>query len=182
MSAIADRYRRLATAFADKVAAVPDDRWGSPSPCEGWTARDVVRHVVETQGMFLASVGRELGPLPSVDEDPVAAWEAARGVVQADLDDPARASAGYEGFFGPTTFEETVDRFGCLDLVVHGWDLSRAAGLDDRIDPEEVRRVTADTEGLGDALRAPGVCGPAVEPGPGADEQERLLAHLGRRP
>jgi uncharacterized protein (TIGR03086 family) len=120
--------------------------------------------------------------LPSVDEDPVAAWEAARGVIQAELDDPERASAGYEGFFGPTTFEETVDRFGCLDLVVHGWDLSRAAGLDDRIDPEEVRRVTADTEGLGEALRAPGVCGPAVEPGPGADEQERLLAHLGRRP
>ncbi len=35
-------------------------RWDSPSPCEEWTARDVVGHVVETQGMFLGLVGREL--------------------------------------------------------------------------------------------------------------------------
>lgn len=33
-----------------------------------------------------------------------------------------------------------------------------------------------------DALRFPGTCGPAVEPPPGAGEQQRLLAYLGRRP
>ncbi|HME46597.1 maleylpyruvate isomerase N-terminal domain-containing protein [Mycobacterium sp.] len=28
--------------FDSRVAAVSSDAWSSPSPCEGWTARDVV--------------------------------------------------------------------------------------------------------------------------------------------
>jgi hypothetical protein len=32
-----------------------------------------------------------------------------------------------------------------------------------------------------EALRAPGVLGPALEPPPGADAQTKLLAYLGRR-
>ena len=48
MSEIADRYRRLSDAFADKIAAVPDDSWERQSPCEEWKARDVVNHVVGT--------------------------------------------------------------------------------------------------------------------------------------
>ena len=182
MTDIADRYRRLADTFAGAVAAVPEDQWSSPSPCEGWTARDVVRHVVDTQSMFLGSVGREVGDIPPVDDDPLGAWKAATAVVQADLDDPARATAGYEGFFGPTTFEATVERFGCFDLLVHRWDLARAAGLDDRLDPDEVHRVLVDARLLGDALRGNGICGPEVAPAPGADEQDQLLAFLGRQP
>lgn len=181
MSEISERYHRLADEVAAKVAAVPDDRWESPSPCEVWTARDVVRHVVESQGRFLGLVGRELGGIPSVDDDPPAAWNAARAVVQADLEDPQRATASYEGAFGPSTFENAVDGFGNLDVLVHGWDLARAAGLDERLDPEEVQRQLERTAQMGDALRRPGVCGPEVESPPDADNQTRLLNFLGRR-
>ena len=79
MSEIADRYRRLAAAFSEKVAAVPDDRWEARTPCEGWSARELVGHVVDTQGMFLGFVGRSLpDDRPSVDDDPLTAWTAAR--------------------------------------------------------------------------------------------------------
>lgn len=181
MSEISERYARLTDDFAAKMAAVPDDRWTAPSPCEGWTARDVVRHIVESQGMFLGFVGRQLGEIPSVDDDPAGAFEAARAVVQADLEDPQRAGATYEGAFGRMTFEDGVDRFLCFDLVVHGWDLARAAGLDERMDPDEVRRVMEAAQGFGDAMRGPGAFGPALDPPPDADEQTRLLAFLGRR-
>jgi uncharacterized protein (TIGR03086 family) len=181
MSDIADRYRKLSGAFADRVAQVPDDRWSSPSPCGGWTARDVVRHVVETPAMFEQLVGRELRPGPSVDDDPLAAFTAVRDQVQADLDDPERADAAFDGYFGRTTFAESVDRFVCFDLAVHGWDLARAAGLDDRIDPAELPRLWQATEFFGDAIRSEGTCGPALEPPADADEQARLLAYLGRR-
>src|SRR3954452_17370825 len=134
MTEVSERYRRLADAFAAKIAAVPADRWSSPSPCAEWTARDVVRHVITTQGMFLGFVNRELVDIPSVDDDPAAAWDAARAVVLADLEDPERAAAEYEGFQGKSTFEAGVDRFLCFDLIVHGWDLARTAGLDERID------------------------------------------------
>lgn len=181
MSAIADRYERLADKFAAKVAAVPADRWENPSPCEGWTARDVVRHVVDTHELFCRFVGRSLGDIPSVDDDPAAAFDAARRTVRDDLRDPARAHATYDGFFGRMTFAEGVDRFLCFDLVVHGWDLARATGLDERIDPEEVARISDEAHAFGDALRGPGIFGPPLDPPPGADAQARLLAFLGRR-
>jgi uncharacterized protein (TIGR03083 family) len=60
MTEISQRYSRLAAAFAEKIAAVPDERWDRPSPCPGWTAHDVVGHVVTTQGMFLGFVGGEM--------------------------------------------------------------------------------------------------------------------------
>src|SRR2546425_653629 len=122
MREVAERYKRLSTAFADKVAAVPTDRWSSQSPCSEWKARDVVRHVVDTQGMFLGFIGKNMGDIPSVDNDPVVAWNAARAKVQANLEDPASAELEYDGFFGRSTFEGSVDRFPCTDLVVHGWD------------------------------------------------------------
>ena len=181
MSDVSDRYNRLAGAFAAKVAAVPNDRWASPSPCEGWTARDLVRHIVDSHGMFLGFIGEELGAIPSVDDDPAAAFDGARKAIQARLDDPERATAEYEGFTGKSTFEEGINRFISFDLVVHNWDLSRAAGLDETMDLDEVRAMAEAAPKFGDALRAPGVFGPEVEPPEGADEQTKLLAFLGRR-
>jgi uncharacterized protein (TIGR03086 family) len=182
MSEVSERYGRLAGAFTAKVAAVPPDAWDRPSPCEGWTARDVVHHVVSTEGMFLGFVGRSPGEVPSVDDDPLGAWSAVRASVQGDLEDPERAGAQFDGFSGRSTFEAAVDRFLCFDLVVHGWDLARSVGLDERIDPAEVARVRQHAEEMGDALRSPKAFGPAVEPPSGADDQARLLAFLGRRP
>jgi len=180
MSDTADRYRALAATLTHHVEAVPDDRWSSASPCEGWTTRDVVGHLVDVHGMFLGHIGREIGPHPSVDDDPVAAWSAARDATQRTLDDPVAATTEYQGYFGPTTFEATMGRFGCFDLLIHGWDLARAAGLDDRLDPDEVRRTFAFAEGLGDSIRSASVCGPPIEPAPDADEQTKLLNFLGR--
>ncbi len=180
MSEVADRYRRLARAFTDRVEAVPAERWANPSPCAGWTARDVVRHMVETSEVFLGMVGLELPAGPSADDDPVAAWAAARDAVQATLDDPALASLSYDGRFGPTTFEQGVGRFVCADLVVHTWDLARATGLDERLDPDAVHELLVGMEPMDEILRESGAFGPKVEPPEGADEQTRLLAFLGR--
>jgi uncharacterized protein (TIGR03086 family) len=182
MSEISERYQRLSDAFAAKVAAVPNDAWEEPSPCEGWTVRDLVQHVVDTQGLFLGFVGKELGDIPSVKDDPAAAWDAARAKIQHELDDPKLATAEFDGFLGRTTFEASVDKFLAVDQVVHGWDLARAAGLDETIDPADVARVRDIAESYGDMMRSPQAFGPAVETPAGVDEQASLLAFLGRHP
>ena len=181
MSEISDRYRHLSDAFAATVAGVPDDRWTSPSPCDDWTARDVVDHVVGTQGMFLGFIGEEPAEIPAVDDDPGAAWDAARSQLQAALDDPARADTEFDGFLGRTSLAAAVDRFMSSDLVIHRWDLARATGQDETIDPVEAERVLAGARAFGDAFRSPGVCGPEVEVPEDADLQTRLLAFYGRR-
>ncbi|QBI18578.1 TIGR03086 family protein [Egibacter rhizosphaerae] len=180
MSEIADRYARLADAFAGTVAGVPADRWANPSPCEGWTARDVVQHVVDAHAMQLGFVGRDLGDVPSVDEDPLGAVRGAKAAVHTDLTDPARATTPLQGLAGETTFEQSVDAFLSFDLVVHRWDLARATGLEERIDTDDVRWAADAAASFGELIRSDGVCGPELTPPPGADEQTRLLAYLGR--
>jgi uncharacterized protein (TIGR03086 family) len=182
MTEIADRIRTLSDAFEAKVVAVPPERWSSPSPCEGWDARGVVRHLVDSHGMMLKPLGRDLSAAPSVDDDPLGAFRGARADVEAVLADPELAGTEYDGFFGRTRVESTIDTFLGFDLVVHGWDLARAAGLDETMDPEEVDRVAEQAKALGDNLRQPGVCGPELPAPPGATAQERLLCFLGRDP
>jgi len=182
MTEISDRYRRNADAFAATVAAVPPDRWGAPSPCEEWDARAVVAHVVAGHGIFEGMVDRELAPHPSADDDPAAAFAAVRAQVQAELDDPELADVEFDGFFGRTSFAQAVDRFMSADLVVHRWDLARAAGSDVEIPADEIARILSESESWGDAMRSPGTFGPEVEPPAGADEQTRFLCFLGRRP
>ena len=183
MSDIADRYRTLAARFSDTVADVPPERWDDQSPCSEWSARQVVDHVAETERDFLARF--DLAPPTAPDgADPLAVWAPVRDAVQAALDDPARASTSYEGYFGPTTLEETVDQFLSFDLLVHAWDIARATGLEHReaMPPEEVERSFASMQGMGDALRGQGICGPEVPVSDDADGQSRFLAFLGRRP
>jgi uncharacterized protein (TIGR03086 family) len=177
---VADRYRRLSDRFADTIAAVPGDAWSNPSPCSDWTARELVAHVVSTQGLFLGFIGEEIGELPSVDDDPGAAWDAARAKVQHALDDPDRADTEFDGFFGRTSFAAAIDRFQNSDLVVHRWDLARATGQDESFDDVDAERILAYGREFGDAFRSPGVCGPEVPVPPDADVQTRALGFWGR--
>lgn len=183
MESIPERYRRVAAAFVDTVAAVPTARWDDSSPCEGWSARDVVGHVVQSQGLFLGFVG--LGPDagPDVVADPLGAVRAATGSVQAALDDPATREVTYQGFGGEMTFVAGVGAFLVPDLVVHRWDLARATGGDESVDHADVAMIRNQmAEWPEELMRSPQAFGPAVEPPPGADEWQQLLAFLGRRP
>lgn len=180
MEKIADRYQRLATAFGETVAAVPADGWDNPSPCPDWTALDVARHVVDSQNLFFGLVGKPPVSAPTVDDDPVAAWATTSGAVLADLRDPVASTIRFEGFFGPTTFEDAVDRFLCLDLIVHRWDLATAAGVEAAIPEADLELVEQGVARFGDSLRVPGAFGEPLEAPAGADHQTRVLAFLGR--
>jgi len=182
---ISDRYRRRAATFTDTVAAVPESRWNAASPCADWDARAVLAHVVDTQAMFAGMAGRKLEPGPSIDDQPLDAWTAARDQTQAALDDPSLAAVEFDGLGGRATFAEAVDRFLSFDLVVHRWDLARATGLDDEIPELDLDALQAAidemSERFGEAMRSPGVFGPELTPPPDADAQTRLLAVVGRR-
>jgi uncharacterized protein (TIGR03086 family) len=184
MSEVTERYRRAAAAFTERVRAVPDDGWERPAPCEGWVARDVVRHLVEwVPGFFDAAGMPGLGGGPSVDDDPVGAWTSLDAALQARLDDPATVSAEVSHpRAGTHRFDDAVGTFVLGDVLVHTWDLARAAGLDERLDPELVHDLLVGLEPMDGALRSSGQFGTRVEVAPDADEQTRLIAFTGRRP
>jgi uncharacterized protein (TIGR03086 family) len=182
---VSDRFRRLSGRFSELIAAARDDQWSNPSPCAGWTARDVVRHLVEMCEFNLSLIDRRLPDgAPSVDEDPRVAWSTARQTIQELVDDPAVASATHKPHvhLGEKPWGLAVDMTLSSDLVIHNWDLATALGIDERIDPAEVRAML---DGLAEfpeeAIRSPEVFGDALEPPSGADEQTRLLAFTGRK-
>ena len=184
MSEIADRYRRVAARFTERVNEVPADAWERPAPCEGWVARDVVRHLVEWIPAFLTSAGGPaLAAGPSVDDDPAGAWAAIDTGIQALLDDPVAAGTEISHpRAGTHRLDDAIATFFLGDVVVHTWDLARATGLDEALDADVVHDMLVEMEPLDEMLRASGHYGARVEVAPDADEQTRLIAFTGRRP
>ena len=168
---------RPLTAVLDAVAP---DAWDRSSTCEGWTVRDVVRHLVQTQRDFLTERGVDLGEEPDVDADPAAAWRIHARRVAAAVADEAVAEEAYDGFFGPTTVGAALEQFYVWDMVVHRWDVARSVGADPVLTDAELDRVEAGADSFGDALYMEGICRPGTEPPADADRATRVLARLGR--
>jgi uncharacterized protein (TIGR03086 family) len=184
MSEISDHYRKVAAAFSWRVDAVPAGAWENPAPCDGWVARDVVRHLVEWMGGMVpqcTSLTLEQGP--SVDVDPAGAWHALDEQLQAILDEPRRARTEFSHeLIGTMPLEQAVARFMIPDVFLHAWDLARAAGLDETLDADEAATLLAGMEPLDEMLRQSGQYGPRVAVPDTADAQTKLLAFVGRHP
>jgi uncharacterized protein (TIGR03086 family) len=186
-STASDRYLRLASRFTELVNAVPPTAWSNSSPCVDWTAVDVFHHVVTTQADLFGrmSFGSPLELALSDQHDPgdlCLAWTLVRDAIQSSLDTSSNADLAYDGYFGPTTFAETVDRFYSFDLVVHCWDIARATGMRayEVFDPAEIAKSRDDFADLSETMRQPGLLGPELTVADDTDDATKFLAFLGR--
>jgi uncharacterized protein (TIGR03086 family) len=178
-----ERYTKVAAQFTERVTAVPEGAWDNPAPCDGWVARDVVRHLVNwVPGFFSSYAALELPTGPSVDQDPVAAWNALDDALRAAFDDREIATREFEMRGASYTIEQAINTFCTNDIVLHTWDLARATGLDETLDADEVHALFVSMEPLDEMLRQSGEYGPRVAVPEDADEQTKLIAFVGRQP
>jgi uncharacterized protein (TIGR03086 family) len=179
-------HRRAVEEFDARVRAVGDDQWGLPTPCSDWNVRQLVNHLVYENrwtvplmgGGTIAEVGdRYEGDL--LGDDPKGAWdESSKEAVQSVLADGAlERVVGLSS--GPTPAREYVSQL-FADHLVHAWDLARAVGADERLDPELVDACAAWFASMEATYRAIGAIGDRPETPPGADAQTTLLAAFGR--
>jgi uncharacterized protein (TIGR03086 family) len=180
----AAEFREVGGHFGALVSGVPLDGWDVPSPVPEWEARDVVRHLVGWFPDFLEhGAGVVLTPGPSVDDDPVGAWRHFYDQVLALLEDPATADKVLSNpHIGDVPLPQAVSQFFTGDVFQHSWDLARATGQDDTMDPERCAAMLAASELYEDAMRQSGQYGPRVEVPEDADVQSRLLGFIGRDP
>lgn len=180
----AEEHRSIAGTFTDRVRGVPAGGWDRPAPCEGWVARDVVGHLVEWFPGFLRSgTGIELPTGPPVGEDPVAAWQVHAEAVQALLDDPACGERVLSNqHIGDVPLDTAISQFYTADVFLHTWDLARATGQDERLDPDRCAVMLEGMLPMDEVLRGSGHYGPRVDVPDDADAQTRLLAFIGRNP
>lgn len=149
-----------------------DGKWERQSPCAAWNARDVLEHVIGFHDVLLLC---PLGLKPDRPrDDPRRRWELTyhqlRKAFSQDLFDRIVLDA-----------DKLVPRL-TRDVLVHTWDLARAVGADDALDPDWcgcfLDRLPADAS----ALNASGMFATPVVTDDQTSTQSRLLARLGRDP
>jgi uncharacterized protein (TIGR03086 family) len=187
-SDLMDRYRRAQDGFDAVLAAVPADRWDAPSACSEWTVRDVAGHVVWGQEQLAHwATGRDYGrsegapgaahPGRMAGRDLVATWRAARAAADQTLTDEALRRTVTLAALGERPLPAIVTLL-VTDLLAHSWDIAHVLGHDLRIDLDLI--AVSFAWARDNAIRRPGFFGPELAPPPGADEQTRWLAYLGR--
>lgn len=173
-------------AFGEKLKAVPADRWSAATPCTDWSVRELVNHVTGEHlwaphmlaGETIAAVGdRYDGDV--LGGSPIAVWErAAQGSraawLAASPDDVVHLS------FGDNPAIE-YGRQMLTDVVIHGWDLARGAGLDETMDPIAVASVLDYLEVNAKFWTEAGIFAVPVQIS-ADDPASRLLALSGRKP
>ncbi len=181
----AELYTRCDAAFRTRVDAV-DGRWAEPTALPGWDVRALVQHIVLEERwappLFAGMTIDEVGDMFEGDQlvpDPLTAVRDASGAAL----DAVRADGALERTvhlsFGDFPGAEYATQLAA-DHLVHAWDLARALGIDDSLDPDAVHAVLAWFGPTENAYRAAGVIGPRVPVPDDADEQTRLLSAFGR--
>lgn len=186
-----DLFDAAAAEFRSRLA-VPDDAWGRPTPCEGWDVRALVAHVLGGNRMSSALLG-------GASADAAAALVRGAGVpdptaVLGDYDatvDELRAAFAEDGALSRTCHHPMGDidgarllGFRVTDLTLHAWDLARAVGGDEALDPVLVGAVWDVMAPMAGFIGQVGVfgSGPTGEVDDGRPLQDRLLDLAGRRP
>jgi uncharacterized protein (TIGR03086 family) len=179
-SEVAERYRTVVAGLLARVQALDETTWSAQTPCSEWTARDLVTHVVDVHRRVHSRLdASEPVPVDPAD-DLTAALRQATDAVAAALDDPVLAERVVESIGGTQPFERLVGSILCADTLLHTWDLARATGQDERLDPAAVDAALTFLTPMDAAIRRPGAFGPRIDAPPGADPQTRLINFCGR--
>jgi uncharacterized protein (TIGR03086 family) len=103
--------------------------------------------------------------------------------VQAVLDDPATVDSVLSNpHIGDVPLGRAIDQFYTADVFMHTWDLARATGQDDRLDPDFCAILLAGMEPAEEMMRSSGQYGARVPVAGDADAQTRMLGFIGRDP
>lgn len=166
------------------VARIPDDSWDNPSPCEGWSARDVVGHQVGVlDGVAHMAGGNDmiLPTMPDDRTDPRSLWATGRDGVLAALD--TSGALHHEGryWFGPMSIDELIGVV-MWDPLTHAWDLAQSTGVTAILDPEIAEKSYERISAMRPNLAKHGLVGDEVAADDDADIITRWLALVGRTP
>ena len=134
-----------ATAILGNVLArVADSDWAAPTPCAGWSVRELLNHVVATLTKFsdfaegLTDAPRT-PPGDMLAPDAYSAYAAARTralEAWAGTDPERRCRLPFGDFSAPQ-----AAAIAAFDLLVHAWDLGQALGTGAEPPSQRLRAV-----------------------------------------
>jgi uncharacterized protein (TIGR03086 family) len=181
---IAERHLGVCRTFADEVEIV-GEHWHSQSPCREWDARGVLEHVIGFHDVLLLRPLDAKPPRPR--DDPVGRWTATLKTLNRLLRRPGLFDGVVDippvGNNPPSQIDASrLVPLLSLDVLIHTWDLARAAGHEIALDPKLcgvfLRGLPTDET----ALSKSGMYDGPREVLADSNAQTKLLARLGRDP
>lgn len=171
-------HQRAQQVFGEVLANVACDQFDLPTPCEEWTVKGLIDHMLTGNQRVQSRAGREPVALPNGLLAAHAASAAGAHAVFAAPDGLTRmfvlpiGTLPGEAFIGIRTG----------DAFTHAWDLARSTGQPTDLDPEVAEHALAfSRRGITPELRGPGRPFGEEQPcPPGASAADRLAAYLGR--
>jgi uncharacterized protein (TIGR03086 family) len=178
----ASRYAAVSGTFTQLVAGADD--WDAPAPVAGWTARDVVWHLVDwIPNVLHDGAAIELPRRDPERPDPAADWARFDEAMQAIVSESRITSGEFaHPMAGTMPIGTAIDMLITPDVFMHSWDLARATGQPLVLDADYSAGLLSGMEGIDEILRSSGHYGPRVDVPEDADAQTRLIAFIGRDP
>jgi uncharacterized protein (TIGR03086 family) len=161
------------------VAGIRPDQLDAPTPCDDFTVRGVLEHMVSGATAFAAAY-RGTTPAEPDLHDPLGSFGDVLGDLVAAMSAPGALDQTVAAPFGDVP-GETFARFVVLDGLVHGWDMATATGQPYEPPDELVAAADSFAHQALDPLRDGQTFAVAVEPAPDASPIERLASYTGRR-
>jgi uncharacterized protein (TIGR03086 family) len=186
--ALLDSYENAAMV----ISAIGAKQLGDPTPCPNYDVAGLIDHLVEA-GHRVAALGRGQVPPPGdtsphveLPDAPGQLRRTAREAAQA-WEDESRLSSRFTMPWGEEYTGATLVDMYLAELAAHAWDLARATGQLDRLDPSIAAPALEGARAMikpqyRDMVGPGAPFGAEVDPPAGADDWERLAAFMGRDP
>jgi len=174
------RYTKAIYGMDHVIRNVAPEQWDKQSPCPEWTARDASLHATGVL-RWIEACARGGAPVEAKG-NPGEEFVAARDGVLEALDHEHVLQKKVPTPFGELSIDDLIG-IVFIDATTHTWDIARAVGGDERLDPSlvaaaQARALTMDPN----VIRSAGFFGQPIPDAPGDDAQSKFLKFLGRQP
>ena len=173
---------------AAKVNAIKVSDLNKPTPCQGWTLKELLNHMIGVNAMFTMSLNGQAMPAGGespdfVGSDPSGAYKKSIEAVHAAWSKPGALDGTIKLPFGEMPRAMAIG-INIGDQTLHTWDIAKTLGQDATLPAEQATAVLGGLKSvLSDDLRGPGKpFAPAVQVSADASVTEQLVAFSGRNP
>jgi len=183
MSQNSRNFVQAVHAFDAVVQRTDDSAWQNATPCEGWSALDLLEHqcAVLNGVTAVASSGQMAAPTPPADmSDPQAAWRETRNGVLTAIDQQGVLNQQGPFWFDAATVDDMIG-IVMWDAVTHTWDLARAVGQDHGLEDPLVQACHEVVAPMSAMLVETNRTGPVVAVADDAPVLHRYLGLVGRQ-
>jgi uncharacterized protein (TIGR03086 family) len=188
-TAVLERYDRAFAVLDEVVRATASPDWSATSPCPGWTARDVLSHLLWGQDLVRRWAIDQPPTDPNsrdwtqgvAEADLASLWDSSRTQTRTLLTPNVLAHVVRTRLFGEITIAEFLWTFP-NDALLHAWDIAAATGAPVTFPEDLIGHLLTWSTANEHLLRRPGGIGPQEAVADGAGIVDRWLGFAGRKP